>query len=71
MPSKPGKYQGINYEIFTPADPTASYKKMVILGYAHLSSHDLVALIAQEFAGMPLSRVQIEVLSHRGLTIKG
>ena len=71
MPTERRKYQGKKYEIFTPSDPTAGYKKMVILGYTHLSYHELLTLIVKEFASEPIGRVQIEALPHRGLTIRG
>ena len=70
MPSEHRKYLGKNYEVFTPSDPTANYKKMIILGYIHLSEHALLALIAEEFKGLTTQDVQIEVLPHRGLVIK-
>lgn len=71
MPSETKNVNGRYFEVFTPTDPTAKYKKMVILGYAHLSEHELLALIAEEFNGRTTSDVQIEVLPHRGMVIKG
>jgi hypothetical protein len=71
MPSETKIWNGKYFEVFTPTDPTASYKKMVVLGYVHLSEHELLSLIAEEFKGRTTSDVQVEVLPHRGMVLKG
>ena len=64
-------FQGINYEVFTPDEPHAGYKKMLILGHGHWVANDFDALVAHEFAVLDFANVRYECTPHRGLVIKG
>jgi len=71
MAKVPKSFRGIDYEVFTPDEPNAGYKKMLIFGHGHWAANDLDALVANEFSVIDLEKARYECTPHRGLVVKG
>lgn len=71
MPKVSKSFRGIDYEVFTPDEPNAGYKKMLILGHGHWAVNNLDALATHEFSVIDLEKARYECMPHRGLVIKG